>query len=102
SYRVELPLRLLQRGIHNVFHLSLLRVHVPNDDRLFPGRMDNQVADFEDKEYEWAVDRITGHSGTGVNSLFEIRWKSGDITWLPYDKVIDLNVLLQYLKLLGV
>ena len=37
SYRIELPDNLKQRGVHNVFHSSLLRIHIPNDDRLFPG-----------------------------------------------------------------
>ena len=37
SFRLALPARLKQRGIHDVFHSSLLRIHVPNDDRLFPG-----------------------------------------------------------------
>lgn len=49
SYRLALPSRMKQRGIHDVFHSSLLRIHVPNDDRLFPGRMETQIADFEDK-----------------------------------------------------
>ena len=36
SYHVNLPDSLKQR-VHNVFHASLLCIHVPNDDRLFPG-----------------------------------------------------------------
>ena len=37
SFLIDLPSHLKQRGIHNVFHAALLRIHVPNDDRLFPG-----------------------------------------------------------------
>jgi hypothetical protein len=37
SYKLELPSRLKQRGVHPVFHSSYLRIHIPNDDRLFPG-----------------------------------------------------------------
>ena len=37
SYKLDLPARLKQRGVHPVFHSSLLRIHVPNDDHLFPG-----------------------------------------------------------------
>jgi len=37
SYKVDISARLKQRGIHDVFHASLLQIHVPNDDRLFPG-----------------------------------------------------------------
>ncbi|KZT23383.1 hypothetical protein NEOLEDRAFT_1048714, partial [Neolentinus lepideus HHB14362 ss-1] len=32
SYCLELPTNLQSRGIHNVFHSSLLRIHEPNDD----------------------------------------------------------------------
>jgi hypothetical protein len=37
SYRIDLPRHLKHRGIHDSFHASLLRIHLPNDDRLFPG-----------------------------------------------------------------
>ena len=36
SFRIDLLDRMKQRGIHDVFHLSYLRIHVLNDDRLFP------------------------------------------------------------------
>lgn len=32
TYQLDLPAYLRQRGIHNAFHASLLRAHVPNDD----------------------------------------------------------------------
>ena len=32
SFKIELPPELKRRGVHPVFHASLLRVHVPNDD----------------------------------------------------------------------
>ncbi|KAG2738292.1 hypothetical protein P692DRAFT_201662798, partial [Suillus brevipes Sb2] len=102
SYRIDLPDRLKQRGIHNVFHSSYLRLHVPNDDRRFPGRLDNQVAEFDVQEREWAVDRILSHKGSRSDALFEVRWKAGDITWLPFDKVDHLGALRDYLDVLGV
>lgn len=58
SFRIELPLHLKKRGVHDVFHSSLLRIHTPNDDRLFPGRMDTQLGESPDAEDEWAVDVI--------------------------------------------
>jgi hypothetical protein len=64
SYHLELPDCMKQHGIHDVFHSSYLRLHMPNNNRLFPGRLDNQVADFEDKEHEWAVEKILSHKGT--------------------------------------
>jgi transposase InsO family protein len=85
SFKVELPDRLKQRGVYPVFHSSLLRIHIPNDDRLFPGRLETQVADFDEPESEWAINRIVSHSGQRADSTFEIRWKSGDKSWLPYD-----------------
>ncbi|KDQ26102.1 hypothetical protein PLEOSDRAFT_1026980, partial [Pleurotus ostreatus PC15] len=81
TYQVELPPRLRQRGVHNAFHVSLLRVHVPSDDRLFPGRLDNQVAEDEGAaEPEWAVNRILSHQGSKAKALFKVEWTSGDIT----------------------
>ena len=62
SFRIELPVHLKRRGLHDVFHSSLLRIHVPNDDRLFPGWMDTQIGDGPNTEDEWAVDRIKSHA----------------------------------------
>ena len=101
SFRLDLPDHLKRRGIHDVFHASLLREHVPNDNRLFPGRMDTQLGDTPDTEGEWAVDRILSHSGSRTDSIFKIKWKSGDITWLPYYQITHLRALTDYLDLLG-
>ncbi|CAA7263787.1 unnamed protein product [Cyclocybe aegerita] len=101
SFRVNISASLRKRGVHDVFHSSLLRIHVPNDDRLFPGRTDTQVFNLEDLEGEWAVEKILSHKGEGKNSAFEILWKSGDISWLPYHQVSHLNELNQYLEAMG-
>jgi len=79
-----------------------MRIHHPNDDRLFPGRMDNQIGGDVDPEGEWAVDKILSHSGSKDNAIFEIKWKAGDITWLPYGEISHLHALVDYLELLGV
>lgn len=102
SYQIGLSDNLKQRGVHDVFHASLLRIHVPNDDRLFPGRLDNQVWDLGENGQEWAVQRIKSHSGSRKNALFEIQWKSGDVTWLPYHKIDHLTALEQYFEILGI
>ncbi|KAG1800903.1 uncharacterized protein HD556DRAFT_1189950, partial [Suillus plorans] len=102
SYKLDLPSRLRQRGVHPVFHSSYLRIHVPNDDRLFPGRMETQVAEFKELESEWAIDKVLMHSGRRADSTFQILWKSGDTTWLPYDRVAELGVLKDYFTLLGI
>ena len=101
SFKLELPHHLKKRGVHDVFHASLLRIHVPNDDRLFPGRMDTQVIG-DTWDDEWAVDQIKSHSGAKTDATFEILWKSGDITWLPYYQITHLQALTDYLELLGV
>lgn len=36
SFQIDLPASLRSRGVHDVFHASLLRIHKPNNDRLFP------------------------------------------------------------------
>jgi hypothetical protein len=40
--------------------------------------METQVADFEEPETEWAIERILSHSGRRADAQFEILWKSGD------------------------
>ena len=102
SFEVELSKDLKSRGIRGVFHASLLRVHIPNDDRLFPGRLDTQLGTDETFSGEWAVDRILSHSGSGQNSVFEVKWAAGDVTWLPGDRISDLQALNAYLDLLGI
>jgi hypothetical protein len=94
-FRIELPPRMKQRGVHDVFHASKLRIHIPNDDSLFPGRSDNQVWEYDGEgiESEFAVEKIITHRGSGHNAKFELFWRDGDKTWLPYSKVAHLTVL---------
>ena len=102
SFRLELPVHLKRRGVHDVFHSSLLRIHMPNDDRLFPGRMDTQIGDSPSSEDKWAMDKIQTHAGSEEDSVFEILWKSSDVTWLPYYQIKHLQALEMYLELMGV
>ena len=51
-----------------MFHAALLQTHVPNDDQLFPGQMDMQLALGEDWEGKWAVEKIILHSKFGEES----------------------------------
>ncbi|EPQ61206.1 hypothetical protein GLOTRDRAFT_8049, partial [Gloeophyllum trabeum ATCC 11539] len=78
SFRLDLSPDLKKRGIHDAFHASKLRIHVPNDDRRFPGRQLSQLLGLGDEPKEWAVDRILSHQGKGTSALFQVRWKSGD------------------------
>ncbi|KAJ8489233.1 hypothetical protein ONZ45_g13670 [Pleurotus djamor] len=102
TFAIELPARLVRRGINNAFHSNLLRIHIPNDDRLFPNRLDDPLFEINDDDLEWAADEILSHSGRGPESLFELRWRSGDVTWLPYHQISQLHALQSYLDLHGV
>lgn len=102
SFKLEMPPHLKKRGMHDVFHSSLLRIHYPNDNHLFPGRMDTQIAGEDTLDDEWAVDRIKSHSGSKSEALFEILWKSGDTTWLPYYQITHLQALTDCMELIGV
>ena len=102
SYKLDLPTRLKQHGIHLVFHSPLLRIHVPNDNHLFPRRLETQVADMGEPDSEWQVDHILSHSGSGQTAAFEARWTSGDMTWLPYEQIEHLSTLTDYLQLLEI
>lgn len=57
-----------------------------------------QVADFGDPEPEWSVERILSHSGSGTDAVFEVKWTSGDVTWLPYLYIGQLTALNEYLE----
>jgi len=103
SFALELPNELRAREVHNAFHASLLRVHVPNDDRRFPGRqLENFSADMGTNVKEWDVDRILSHTGTGKNAQFELKWKNGDITWEPYHVIKNLVQLEEYCDLMRI
>ncbi|KAG6884105.1 hypothetical protein C0993_001404, partial [Termitomyces sp. T159_Od127] len=89
-----------RRGIHNVFHASLLRMYKPNDNQLFPGCLDEQIVNEESQE--WVTDKIIAHKGTHPSVMFEVLWKAGDRTWMSYEQVVDLEILTPYLDLLGI
>lgn len=36
----------------------MLRIHIPNDDRLFPGPLDTHLGEGPDSEDEWVVERM--------------------------------------------
>jgi hypothetical protein len=63
--------------------------------------MDTQIGATPETEGEWAVDRILSHAGSKTDAVFEIKWTSGDTTWLPYYQITHLQALTDYLDLLG-
>ncbi|KAF7296817.1 DNA/RNA polymerase [Mycena indigotica] len=102
SFKLELSPELRIRGIHDVFHASLLRAHIPNDDRRFPGRQMHQIPGFGVNPKEWAVDRILSHVGKGKDASFEIRWATGDVTWAPFAEVKHLSAMDHYCEAMGI
>jgi hypothetical protein len=42
------------------------------------------------------------HSGSKEQAIFEIKWKAGDITWLPYTQISHLQALVAYLEVMGI
>jgi len=85
-----------------VFHSSLLCIHVPNDDCLFPGCLDEQIPELGGTVCEWIVDKILSHQGSHSDAKFEILWTSGDKMWLPYGEIAHLRALTDYFEVLGI
>jgi hypothetical protein len=73
SFKIDLSAELKKRGIHNVFHLSLLRINVPNNNRLFLGRQKTQLGNGPKVEKEWAVEEILSHHGIQGDTIFEMK-----------------------------
>lgn len=101
-FKLDLPSKLKQRGMHDIFYMSLLQIHQPNDDHFFPGQMDSQIGLPEGAEGKWAVNKILLHTGEGLDSLFEVLWKSGDVTWLPMEYASHSQPMETYLEALGI
>ena len=72
AFELELLLEMKNHNIHPVFHTSLLRIHIPNNDRLFPKREVGQVTGLSNENQEWTVDSIETHTGKGRTSLFKV------------------------------
>ena len=101
TYQLDLSEELVKRGINPVFHASLLKPHMPNDDRRFPGRLPSQILGFGKRPDEWIIEAIVDHHRKGINSDFQILWKAGDKSWAPYRKVAHLMAMERYCELMG-
>ena len=72
AFELDLLLEMKNHNIHSVFHASLLRIHVPNNDRLFPEREVGQVTGLSDENQEWTVDSIETHARKSRTALFKV------------------------------
>ena len=57
--------------------------------------------DPQNPEPEWAADKIMLHTGSKLDSIFEVLWKSGDKSWVPFTEIADTNLLDPYLEAQG-
>lgn len=103
DYQLELPEALAKRHLHPVFHVSLLRPHMSNNDVLFPNRSMPDAYDFgAPDEPEWFVDSIEAHRWNRNALEFQVKWSLGDVTWEPLKSVDKLMALDEYLALYSV
>ncbi|KAE8237293.1 hypothetical protein A4X13_0g8842 [Tilletia indica] len=103
AFTLELPEELAKRRIHPTFHSSLLKPHVPNDDKLFPGRDPKAFYDFGlDEETEWIVDDVLSHRWLSSKLSLLVLWSTGEQTWEPIENCSELAALDRYLELHGV
>ncbi|OJA16858.1 hypothetical protein AZE42_12244 [Rhizopogon vesiculosus] len=96
TYRLDLSAKLQSRGVHDAFHVSLLRLHWPNDNRQFPGRQLHQLPGFAENPSEWAMNQILSHLGKGEDTTFKLQWSTGDVTWALLNEVKHLQAFTEY------
>ncbi|KNZ74109.1 hypothetical protein J132_07996 [Termitomyces sp. J132] len=99
SFHISISQNMKRQGIHDMFHAALLRIHKLNDDRLFPGRLDEQIV--KPKVNGWATEHVVVHHGTKSNAMYEVLWATRDKSWMTNEEVEELNLLIPYLELLG-
>ena len=97
SFHLDLPSELRQRGMHPMFHATLLQIHIPNNDRWFPGRQIPQIIGIG-RFKDLSVDKILQHHRKGQDSLFELQHTTSDMIWLLHYEVSSLEALNQYLE----
>lgn len=104
--KLALPEELINRRIHNKFHVSRLRKAHLSDLEMFPHRDSNVFYDFGgNDELESVVRDILAHKWEGRNHdklTFYVRYEDGDAEWREWALCEDLKALDDYLQLRGV
>ena len=83
--------------MHPTFHANLLQIHVPNNDRWYPGHQIPQIIGIG-RFKDLSVDKILQHHGKGQDSLFELQHTTSDTIWPLHYEVSSLKALNQYLE----
>jgi hypothetical protein len=103
TVKLELPAALEAKWIKSMFHASLVRLHIPNDNERFPHRDVLKHYDFgQEAKEEWYVDEMLAHHWNGSALEFQVRWSLGNTTWKPLASCKQLEALDAYLELRGV
>ncbi|KAF8187926.1 hypothetical protein K438DRAFT_1471935, partial [Mycena galopus ATCC 62051] len=103
NYMLELPEELVRRKIYPKFHSSLLRVHEPNDNTIFPSREVQRFYNFGmPDDQEWLVEEIVRHEWVGKRVRFWVKWTAGDFTWESPAALDELTALNDYFEAHGV
>jgi hypothetical protein len=86
-----------------MFHASLIKLHILNDDERFPHHNVLKHYDFgQEAKEEWFVDEIIAHWWHEASLDLQVRWSLGDTTWEPLASCKQLEALDMYLELRGV
>ncbi|KAI0077322.1 hypothetical protein K474DRAFT_1571969, partial [Panus rudis PR-1116 ss-1] len=104
SYTLNLPAELRNRNIHPTFHIKQLRLHIANDDDLFPGRELVSLYDFSQPEdLPKYVEEVVTHMWTRTGKLrVYVRWGTGEVSWEDVEDLEGVGRLQEYYELMGV
>jgi len=104
TYKLQLPVALQRRRIHDRFHVSLLKPYHANNDALFPQRIVPGPYDFGAPDSEpFFVEEISGHRWDKDRGLqLEVQWSNGKTTWEEVEECKALTALTEYLATQGV
>jgi hypothetical protein len=85
------------------FHMSLIKLYMPNSDERFPHCDVLKHYDFsQEAKQEWFVDEIIAHQWHEASFELQVRWSLGHTTWEPLANCKQLEALKAYLELWGV
>jgi hypothetical protein len=96
NYKLQLP---PEYKIHNVFHVSRLRPHVPNDPILFPNREPPRPPPVIEGSDEYEIKRIIDHRDTRQGRQYKVHWlgyPNSDDSWVHEGELEAEELLAEY------